>query len=84
MPIPISSGLDLEIGEIYEDVFYHPCVCIGRSDYEVWGISLVDGSYPRTVDVKVSGIQKLSPEEAWRWRLSGPENPDTEVKNPWW
>jgi hypothetical protein len=84
MPTDIQSGNDIDIGEIYEDVFYHPCICIGCDEFQVWGISLVDGSYPRSVDVKVSAIRKLTPEEAWHWRTKGPIDPDTEVADKWW
>lgn len=52
-------------GDIYEDVFNHPCLCVGVESDFVWGISLVDGSYPRTTDLFMSGIRKLSVAEAW-------------------
>ena len=59
-------------GDIYEDSAYHPCVCIDAKDGALWGISLIDGSYPRSCDIGVSGVRRLTPEEAWTIRLSGP------------
>ena len=55
-------------GDIYEDVFFHPCLCIGVSekDDEIWGISLIDGSYPRACSLANSAIEKLTVEEAWQ------------------
>lgn len=38
-------------GDIYEDVFFHPCLCIGVEQGAAWGISLIEGSQPRTVDL---------------------------------
>ena len=40
-------------GDIYEDVIYHPCLCVGVSveEDELWGISLIDGSYPRNCSI---------------------------------
>lgn len=56
-------------GELYEDCSYHPCLCVGV-DYEegedgIWGISLIDGSYPRCCSIFHCGVRKLSVEEAW-------------------
>jgi len=74
MPTPIRSSKDLRPGEIYEDPFFHPCLCTSvGDDGEVNGISLVDGSFPRGCDAAYDGLRKLSPSEAWRWRTSGPE-----------
>jgi hypothetical protein len=54
-------------GDIYEDAFYHPCLCVGASmkEDEVWGISLLDGSYPRSCSITYSHPRKLSVAEAW-------------------
>ncbi len=84
MPTVISLPSDITVGEIYEDTFYHPCLCIGNDDETVWGISLVDGSYPRSEDLGRSGLRKLSPEEAWRWRTNGPTDVELEAKYRWW
>ena len=56
-------------GDIYEDVFKHPCLCVDVEKDEVWGISLIDGSYPCSCSLTHSGvIRKLSVEEAWKIR----------------
>lgn len=64
---------DISPGDIYEDVFFHPCLCIGVEQGAAWGISLIDGSQPRTVDLGVSGARKLTIEQAWEWKLKGPD-----------
>jgi len=71
MPEPIELSSSLKPGDIYEDPFFHPCLCIGEVDGAVWGISLIDGSYPRTTDVSMSGVRRLSVEEAWSWKMKG-------------
>lgn len=58
-------------GDIYEDPFFHPCLCIGVDGSAVWGISLIDGSYPRTTELGLSGLRKLSPEQAWENKQKG-------------
>lgn len=62
-----SRAKDFAPGDIYEDVLYHPCLAMGVSeeDDEIWGVSLIDGSYPRCCSLTYSGIRKLSTEEAW-------------------
>ena len=54
-------------GTLYEDVFHHPVLCIGVSieDDEIWGISLIDGSQPRTCSLAHNAIRRISAEEAW-------------------
>ena len=52
-------------GMIYEDCAFHPVLCVEvHSDDSVSGISLIDGSYPRTCSVTSCGIVSLSIEEA--------------------
>ena len=84
MPIVISAPSDIAVGAIYEDAFYHPCLCIGNDGETVWGISLVDGTYPRSEDLQRSGLRTLSPEEAWIWRTKGPQDVELESKYRWW
>lgn len=65
-----DNSKDIFPGEIYEDSAYHPCLCVGvESDY-VWGISLIDGSQPRTTDRFLEGIRKLTINEAWEIKYS--------------
>ena len=42
-------------GDIYEDSAFHPCLCIEANKDDIWGISLIDGSYPRSEDSQISG-----------------------------
>ncbi|WP_064749325.1 hypothetical protein [Lysobacter antibioticus] len=61
-------------GDIYEDVFFHPCLCLGVDEAGfAWGVSLIDGSHPRTTDLHMSGIRRLTIEQAWEWKTKGPE-----------
>lgn len=88
MTQPILSSKDISPGEIYEDVFFHPCVCIEVNKYEIWGISLIDGSYPRTIDIHNSAPRKLTTEEAWEWKINGPQDLEGDIEFPddqkWW
>ena len=74
-------------GEIYEDCSYHPCLCMGTKDREVWG-SLIDGSYPRSCDLRMCGVRKLTPEEAWEIKRNGPTDAEAKaeysVEKRWW
>jgi len=60
----ITNLGQLQLGEIYEDCDYHPCLCIRVDGYEVFGISLIDGSYPRNCEIGRCGLVKLSIAEA--------------------
>ena len=64
----------IEAGDIYEDSAYHPCLCIEATEDGIWGISLIDGSYPRSEDPLVSGVKKLTVEEAWKVKMNWPVN----------
>lgn len=67
-------------GDIYEDPFFHPCLCIGVDGGFAWGISLLDGTYPRTTDLYLSGIRRLTIQQAWEWKMKGPEQVAAEWK----
>jgi hypothetical protein len=84
MPTRVTSDSDIRPGDIYEDTFYHPCLCLGVVDGQAWGISLVDGSYPRSADLRVSGTSKLTLEEAWEWRTQGPRDVVLDPRRRWW
>jgi hypothetical protein len=71
------------IGDFYEDCAYHPCLCTYSNGDDIEGISLVDGSIPRSCSLKHCGIKKLTTEEAIRWRLKGPENVDHSISIKW-
>jgi hypothetical protein len=75
-------------GKIYEDVFYHPCLCISVDEEMAWGISLIDGSYPRSCDLRMSGVRELSIAEAWQIKSNGPQDATVRASFPaeqrWW
>ena len=82
--------LDLKPGDIYESCSHHPVLCLGV-DYkedEIWGVSLIDGSYPRSCSLVLCGIRKLSLRQAWKIKLRGPTNADVREKfskeERWW
>lgn len=86
MPIPITrqNADELQPGDIYEDTFYHPCLCLSVQYLEATGISLVDGSYPRAADIGISNVRKLTLEEALHWKMHGPRDATVSPKNRWW
>lgn len=63
----------IQPGDIYEDCAYHPCLCFGigeeDGDITVWGISLIDGSQPRSCSLNHCGVNKMTLEEAWQRKL---------------
>jgi hypothetical protein len=82
--------LGLAVGDIYEDCFYHPVLCVSV-DYEnddISGVSLIDGTYPRSCSLRHCGVRKLTVEEAWDIRRNGPREPEVreriDLKRRWW
>lgn len=63
----LKNELDISPGDLYEDSALHPCLCVGidYEDDDIWGVSLIDGSYPRSCSLLNSGVRKISVEEAW-------------------
>jgi hypothetical protein len=63
-----------KLGDIYLDVFFHPTLCLEidinyeRKDISLVGISLFDGSYPRSCSVIHSSPDKISHAEALRMK----------------
>ncbi|MBI5845356.1 MAG: hypothetical protein HZB23_11890 [Deltaproteobacteria bacterium] len=91
MPTDILNIEDIKPGDIYEDIFYHPCLCLSVTGDEVMGISLVDGSCPRFSAVGLDYLRKLRIEEAWIWRMKGPQPLSEDeleriqsIANKWW
>ena len=69
-----------KVGDIYEDCSFHPCLCVGVDDQGViCGISLIDGSFPRSCDIESCSVRKLTLEEALTWKNKGPQQLD----RPW-
>jgi hypothetical protein len=84
MPTPVVKPDDLKPGDFYEDCAFHPCLCVNvdcsGGDIEIWGVSLIDGSYPRSCGVPGCAVVKLTLEEALQWRFFGaPDYPDGEL-----
>lgn len=70
----------IKLGDIYEDCSFHPCLCVevdGQGG--ISGISLVDGSFPRSCELQYCGVRKLTLEEALVWKNKGPQN----LEEPW-
>ena len=82
MPIQVRDENDIKAGEIYEDSYFHPCLCTSVVEGEVRGISLVDGTYPRCEDATM--VRKLTIDEAFQWKLYGPEDEDLGAEFRWW
>ena len=74
MPEELTSETSLKPGDFYEDCAYHPCLCIStdREEDNISGISLIDGSFPRSCSFVHCGVRKLSREEAMHWKFFGP------------
>ena len=84
MPTDVRNESDIRPGEFYEDCSYHPCLCIRVLDDEVSGVSLADGSYPRSCSVSHCGIRKLTLDEALLWKFYGPPGVEIEQEKRWW
>jgi hypothetical protein len=85
-----ARTLKLRPGDIYEDCSYHPVLCLG-ADYktdEVWGVSLIDGTYPRSCSLRFCGVRKLTPKQAWEIKACGPLDLEVREQFPtasrWW
>jgi hypothetical protein len=85
-----KQELGLKPGDIYEDCAYHPVVCVGvdYKDDDIWGVSLIDGTHPRSCSLIHCGVVKLTIEEAWRIKQRGPPSPADRRRIPrekrWW
>lgn len=56
---PLRPSDDVQPGQVYEDCSYHPVYCTDRDEDTVTGISLIDGSTPRTCDLRSCGVRIL-------------------------
>lgn len=86
----VREQLGIEVGDIYEDCAWHPvlCVAIDYDKDDIKGISLIDGTYPRSCSLRHCGVRKLAVEEAWDIRLHGPSDPEARANfgqdSRWW
>jgi len=55
--------MKISIGDIYEDCAYHPVRCTEADAEGVAGVSLIDGSSPRSCSIKHCGVRKLTQAE---------------------
>lgn len=86
--IRARAELKLKPGDIYEDCAFYPVLCMGV-DYvedEIWGISLIDGSQPRSCSLLHCSVRKITPEEAWAIKEKEPADPEASerIKEKWW
>jgi len=81
------------IGDFYEDCAYHPCLVTCIDGDVISGISLIDGSSPRSCSISHCGVVKLTLKQALDIKQSGPrsmpkkDKEDFEKKSPneaWW
>ena len=72
----VQRRLRLKPGDIYESCSYHPVLCLGidYKDDSIWGVSLIDGSFPGSCSLLHCGIRKLTPKQAWSIKRNGPED----------
>jgi hypothetical protein len=84
------AELKLAPGDLYEDCAFHPVVCV-EVDYdldEISGVSMIDGSHPRSCSLRFCGVRKLTIEEAWRIKRFGPGDDAARdrisVDKRWW
>ena len=56
--------MTIKVGDIYEDCAYHPVKCTHSDGDDVEGISLLDGSEPRSCSIKHCGVKKLTQKQA--------------------
>lgn len=58
-----ATVMEIKPGEIYEDCAYHPVLCTLVDGDHVEGISLLDGSAPRSCSIKHCGVVVLTIEQ---------------------
>lgn len=67
-------------GDYYEDCSFHPCLCVAVDGQGgISGISLVDGSSPRSCGINHCAVRKLTLEDVLLWKRKGPQN----LEHPW-
>lgn len=63
-PGAVPAPAKISVGDIYEDCAYHPVRCTEVEDDDVTGVSLIDGSSPRSCSIKHCGVRKLTRADA--------------------
>jgi hypothetical protein len=79
MPKRITLPSEIKPGDFYEDCAFHPCLCteVGypgefQGPDTISGISLIDGTHPRSCSLKHCAVRLLSFEEALQGKFKGP------------
>jgi len=80
----VKKNVQIKPGDIYENCNFQPCICMGVDGDDVWGISLIDGSYPWSCSIAHCAIRKLTPQEAYTWKISGPPDFVVDKEHQWW
>jgi hypothetical protein len=72
--VKAKRQLRIKLGDIYESCRYHPVLCLGVNYKEdsIWGVSLIDGSYPCNCSLVHCGVRKLTLKQAWQIKTHGP------------
>jgi hypothetical protein len=64
LPSPVGHDVAMDsgitVGGLYEDCTYHPCLCTLADGDSVEGISLIDGSSPRSCSLTHCGPTALT------------------------
>ena len=64
-----------KVGDIYEDCAYHPVICEEIEGDDIAGVSMLDGSRPRSCSLRHCGVRKMSQAEADKrviaWKKGG-------------
>jgi hypothetical protein len=67
--------MKIKKGDIYLDCGYHPVICEEIDGDDITGISMVDGSRPRSCSIRHCGVQKITKKEAGKfvaiWKTDG-------------
>ena len=68
----LTKPHEFVVGGLHEDCAYHPCLCIGIDEEErgLRGISLIDGSIPRSCSIDHCGPEPITIEDAVLIRLN--------------
>lgn len=80
----LKNNNEIKIGDIYESCSFHPCLCVEIDEDNIYGISLVNGSYPMGCSIENCAVRILSVEEALKWKLFGPQDFNLEKEYQWW
>jgi hypothetical protein len=62
----VNRAYVIKVGDIYEDCNYHPVRCTYVNAYygDIEGVSMIDGSSPRSCSTRYCGVVKLSEQQA--------------------